>query len=81
MAWRAPRFFRISGRPCGVLWWSARHLRRIVDMNPRIEELVLLTLLACTCLVFAWAYDDMMFSAVFAAEAGFAVVEAAYLSL
>jgi hypothetical protein len=41
-------------------------------MNPRIEELVLLALLACTCLVFAWAYDDMMFSAVFAAEAGFA---------
>jgi hypothetical protein len=45
-------------------------------MDPRVRELVILSVLACVCLGFSWLYDEGMFAAVFAAEAAWAAVEA-----
>jgi hypothetical protein len=53
----------------------------IVDMDPRIRELALLTMFACLCLGVAWAQDKGMFAVVFAAEAAWAALEAVYLTL
>jgi hypothetical protein len=55
--------------PCGVPLRSARHLRAIVEMDPRAHELVRLTMLACIVLGLAWAFDETVFTVVFAAEA------------
>lgn len=49
-------------------------------MNGKILELMLLAMLACLCLLFAWASDERMFAAVFAAEAACAGIEAVYLA-
>jgi hypothetical protein len=48
-------------------------------MDPRIRELMLLTMLACLCLGVAWARDDDLFA--IAVEAALAGIEAVYLSL
>ena len=54
----------------------------VMNMDRRkIYELAVLGVLACAGLGFAWAEDEAIFVAVFAAEAAWAVVEAAYLSL
>jgi hypothetical protein len=45
-------------------------------IDPRTREVALLCLLACVGIAFAWAYDEEVFAAVFAAEAGWAFVEA-----
>jgi hypothetical protein len=70
---------RLGGRddvsPCGVLLRPARHLRWIVDMNPRLREVALLMTLACVCVGVASALDEGIFAAVFAAEAGWAGIE------
>jgi hypothetical protein len=49
-------------------------------MDSKLQELALLGVLACLGLGFAWAQDEAIFAAVFAAEAAWAAVEAAYLS-
>jgi hypothetical protein len=49
-------------------------------MDSKLQELALLGVLACLGLGFAWAQDEGIFAAVFAAEAAWAAVEAAYLS-
>jgi hypothetical protein len=49
-------------------------------MDPRVRELAILGMLACFGLGLAWAYDEGMFAAVFAAEAAWAGIEAIYLS-
>jgi hypothetical protein len=51
-------------------------------MNRRkILELAVLGVLACAGLGFAWAEDEAIFAVVFAAEAAWAAVEAAYTYL
>jgi len=40
---------------------------------------MVLAILACFGLILSWAQEDYLFAGVFAAEAAFAVVEAAYL--
>jgi hypothetical protein len=47
-----------------------------MDINTR--ELIMLALMACFGLALAWAHEDGLFAPVFAAEAAFAFVGAAY---
>ena len=49
-------------------------------MDSKLQELTLLGVLACLGVGLAWAQDESLFAAVFAAEAAWAAVEAAYLS-
>jgi|GraSoiStandDraft_16_1057320.scaffolds.fasta_scaffold2450830_1 hypothetical protein len=49
-------------------------------MDPRMQELVLLTTLACVCVGVASALDQWMLALVFAAEAALAGIEGARLN-
>jgi hypothetical protein len=73
----------IIGTNClaGKIAVKASNFAADVRMDPRVRELALLTMLACLCLGVAWAQDEELFGAVFAAEAARAAIEAVYLSL
>ena len=61
---------------CGLAHGICGGLR----MDPRIRELVLLTMTASVCAWCALSVDEGMFALVFAVEAAWAGVEAAFLS-
>ena len=51
-----------------------------MNIDPKLQELAGLVVLACLGLGFAWAQDETMFAAVFATEAAWATVEVVELS-
>ena len=51
-----------------------------MDMDRKLQELVLLSVLACVGVGFASVLGEMMFALVFAAEAAWAGIEGAYLA-
>jgi len=46
--------------------------------NDKIQELAVLSVLASMCVGLSWVYDEWMFATVFAAEAAWAAIEAAF---
>jgi hypothetical protein len=63
----------------GVSRWGLRVGRCSMDMDRKLRELVLLSVLACVGVGFASVLGEMMFALVFAAEAAWAGIEGAYL--